>query len=147
MRPLPLLGLVAGLAMLGWGGWSLYARFAGPEVYWGPEKVAYLDELGRTLNEMRAIVQKEREEVVELREQFARLQVGAEKDAIRKQLDETTADLALHEKSINDFERLEGAATTLREDAKGRALRRGILFTLLGLVWSARAGGGRLRPG
>jgi hypothetical protein len=146
MRPLPLLGLVVGLAMLGWGGWSLYARFAGPDVYWGPEKVAFLDELGRTLDEMRAIVQKEREEVVDLREQFARLKGGAEKDATGKRLDETTADLSLHEKSIDDFEHLHGATVTHREDAKGRALRRGILFTLLGLVWSARAGAAVFAP-
>ena len=96
MRPLPLLGLVAGLAMLGWGGWSLYARFAGPDVSWGPEKVAFLDELGRTLDEMRAIVQKEWEEIVDLRQQFARLKAGAEKDAIGKRIDETTADRLAH---------------------------------------------------
>jgi len=146
MRLLPLLGLVAGLAMVGWGGYSLYARVVGPEVYWGPEKVAFLDELGRTLDEMRAMVKTERERVLELREQFTRLNAGAEKDAIGKRLDETTADLSLHEKSIDEFELLRGAAVKNREDAQGRALRRGLLFTLLGLVWAARAGAAVFAP-
>jgi hypothetical protein len=141
MRPLPLLGLLAGFAMLGWGGYSLYARFVGgPEVYWGKGEVAYLAELEQKLEHVWQDNARQREQLEAFQRQVAAMPPGPDRDQEQLKLDALTKEWKEDDQAVKPYELLLGRKMMERDDAQGRALRRGILFTLLGLVWSARAG-------
>lgn len=147
MRPLPLLGLVAGLACLGWGGYSLYGRFVGgPETYWDREKARSLAEMERALADMKELLASEKEQVPDLRRQLEAMPAGPKRDDLTKRLDELAEDATVHEEVVAKSEAVLETSRSLRDEARGRALRRGILFTLLGLVWTARAGTAVVRP-
>ncbi len=147
MRLLPLLGLLAGLAMLAWGGYSLYGRFSGgPEVYWGEDKVNSLSKMEGTLAEMKQMLDEDQEKKTQIRAQLDAMPPGDKKAEYEQRLSDLTADTALHEQIIQQSEEKVGEARTYRDEAKGRALRRGILFTFLGLIWSVRAGAAVFAP-
>jgi hypothetical protein len=147
MRPLPVLGLVAGLAMLGWGGYALYAAsVGGPVVYWGKDQVDYLADLDETLATARSAHDRERVEIRELREKLAGLPAGAARDDAEKSLTELTHESDVHEKVLTDSDRLLAAKLEQRDVAKGRAIIRGVVFPVLGLFCIIRAGWALFRP-
>jgi hypothetical protein len=141
MRPLPMLGLLAGLVMLGWGVYSLYARFeGGPEVYWGRDNVKDLAEKEDALRDMRAVCEKDQENYREYEARLAAMPAGPEKAAFGQDRDAIANAVTNRQTILKDCESFARLKVTERDLAQGRALRRGILFTLLGLVWSFRAG-------
>jgi hypothetical protein len=147
MRPLPLLGLIAGLAMLGWGGYSLYARCTGPEVYWGRQKEVELGELTDNDDSMRRQFARHEAWMLEYREKVAAMPAGPPKDAEARDLDDVVRILAKREKEVKEHEFLLGTRLNERDVAKTLALVRGISFPLLGLVCVGVAGRALFTPG
>jgi hypothetical protein len=147
MRPLPVLGVVAGLAMIGWGGYALYAAFVGgPPIYWGKDQVDYLADLEQTLTAARTDHDREQREIRDLREKLPGLPAGAARDDAEKSLAELTHESDVHEKVLTDSDRLLAAKLDQRDVAKGRAIVRGFVFPVLGLICLVRAGWAILRP-
>jgi hypothetical protein len=147
MRPLPLLGLVAGLAMLGWGGYSLYARCTGPDVYWGRQKEAELGELTDNVDSLRRQYARDEAWMLEYRDKVAAMPAGPPKDAETRGLDDVVQILAKREKEVKEREFLLRTRLDERDVVKTLALVRGIAFPLLGLVCIGVAGRALLTPG
>jgi hypothetical protein len=149
VRTAAYLFLPVALALLGFGVWLLYARFVGgPEHYMGRPDVTIVRELDETIAEARA----------------SRAESDAKAAELRKELDEAAAKVSddlrakvqtlieTHEERSRTAAGLIERAGPLRdklaqqrdqemEEARGRTLRRGILFTLVGLIWTVRSVG------
>src|SRR5436190_8303610 len=100
MRPLPFLGFIAGLAMLGWGGYSLYARFTGPEEYWGRDREARFQSMTETLNEIQTTYAENELQLVNLRAKVDKFPAGPVRDEAVDKLDERTKELQVREKKV-----------------------------------------------
>jgi hypothetical protein len=140
MRPLPLLGLVAGLAMLGWGGYALYARCTGPEVYWGRQKEDELGELTINVDSLHRQYARDEALMLEYRDMVAAMPAGPTKDAEAHDLDDVVRILAKREKEVKEREFLLGTRLAERDVAKTLALVRGIAFPILGVICLAAVG-------
>ena len=149
MRIAYALGLLAGLALLGFGCWLLYARLvAGPDYYWGKPDDAAVRERAE------ALAQAERG-FAEQTASTARLRATAE--ALPPEADPDTRARAARIIETADRHQKQGEAMLARArerqaaaaeqyeadvaEAGGRTLRRGVLFALVGAVWSIRAAG------
>jgi chorismate mutase len=148
MRTGTVIFLLIGLALLGWGAWLLYARFVGgPEYYMGkPDETALRDIDGQL-----AGMREKRAKVADL---AAEARAAAEKrppgDATREKVEQRLAEL---EKSRAESEPVIVRAEQMRDkiaeqvasgwdDARGRTLHRGLLFTLVEPLWTIRAAAG-----
>jgi hypothetical protein len=147
MRALTALFLLVGLTLLGWGMWMLYARFiGGPEYYMGRPDETSLRKIDESLADLRRKRAETDVGITQARAMAEKLPPGdATREKSLKRLDEM-------EKSRAESESVVARAEEMRdkvaqrvaadwEDARGRTLRRGVLFTLVGLFWSVRAAG------
>ena len=145
--------LLIGLALFAWGAWLLFARFVGgPEYYMGKPDETALHDIDGQIASMREKQAKLADLVEETRTAAEKLPPG---HATREK---ATQRLDVVEKSRAESDAVVARAEQMREliaeqvasewdDARGRTLRRGILFTLIGLFWSVRAAaGGLTRP-
>ncbi|HEY2785999.1 MAG TPA: hypothetical protein VGJ05_13595 [Fimbriiglobus sp.] len=147
MRPLPLLLLVVGLFVFGYGGYCLYARFfGGPAVYWGEENVKSVAEKEKELDVWRAECDQNEKDYREFLTKLEAMPAGPAREEFGRGRDAIANVVASRQKLLKDNETFLELKLRERDTAKGLFLRRGILFMVLGLVWSVRAGMAAFAP-
>jgi hypothetical protein len=145
VRTAAYLFLPAALALLGFGVWLLYARFVGgPDHYMGRPDETQLRDIEEAIAVARASRAESDAKAAELRKELD--QAGAKvPDDLRARVQ---AMIETHEERSRTAAGLIERAEPLRdklaaqrdremEEARGRTLRRGILFTLVGLIGAA----------
>jgi hypothetical protein len=149
VRTAAYLFLPVGLALLGFGLWLLYARFVGgPEHYMGRPDETTLRDLEDSIAKVKKSRADSEGRVAQLRPHVEKLPADGA-DGRRAKLEGL---LAEHERSMRESDAVLAKAEPLRDklaqmrdaemdEARVRTLRRGILFTLVGVIWVTRSVG------